>query len=86
MVPVDFVGPVSAVKTWCEGDFDGDWEIDLTDFSDHFLLKFYCDKWGTYDPGKSILEPGTVVLLGLGSVLLAYVTATPAPPEHSRVT
>ena len=80
------VGFTGLTSDWTTGDFNLDNVVDITDFSINFLPSFTATGGGTYGPSQFIPEPTTVVLLGLGGVLLAYVAATPAPPEHSRVT
>ena len=58
--------------TWGCGNFNGDSKVDITDFSNHFLPNFSATGGGSYGPGQSVPEPSTVLLLGLGGVLLAY--------------
>ena len=65
----DFTG--SCVNWEC-GNFNGDNVVDITDFSNHFLPSFSATDGGTYGLEQSVPEPGTVVLLGLGGVLLTY--------------
>ena len=65
-------GFTGADLTWEAGNFNGDDVVDITDFSNHFLPSFAATSGGTYGPGQSIPEPGTVLLLGIGGVLLGY--------------
>ena len=66
-------GFTSSCATWECGNFNGDNVVDITDFSNHFLPNFAATGGGTYGPGQSIPEPSTLLLLGLGAALLAYV-------------
>ena len=67
------VGFTGAGTSWELGNFDGNSEVDITDFSLHFLPNFSATGGGTYGPGQAIPEPSTVLLLGLGGVWLAYL-------------
>ena len=61
----------SCVDWWC-GNYDGDNDVDITDFS-LFLPNFVVTGGGTYGAGQSVPESSTVLLLGLGGLLLCYV-------------
>ena len=67
------IGFTGAGVTWDVGNFDGDNDVDITDFSLHFLSGFVATSGGTYGPGQAVPEPSTVLLLGFGSVLLGYL-------------
>ena len=66
-------GFTGSCVNWECGNFDGDNDVDITDFSNHFLPSFVATGGGTYGPGQSVPEPSAVLLLGLGSVSLVYV-------------
>ena len=66
-------GFTGAGSTWEVGNFNGDTVVDITDFSNHFLPSFVATAGGSYGPGQSIPEPSTVLLLGLGGMLLVYL-------------
>ena len=66
-------GFTGAGSTWEVGNFNGDDVVDITDFSNHFLPNFSATGGGTYGAGQSIPEPSTVLLLGLGGLLLCYL-------------
>ena len=70
---IGFTG--SAVR-WEVGNFDGDNDVDITDFATHFGPNFMATSGGSYGPGQAIPEPRTVLLLGLGVVLLGYVCSS----------
>ena len=55
--------------TWDVGNFNGDNDVDITDFSIHFLPNFFTTGGGTYGPGQAIPEPSTLLLLGLGGLV-----------------
>ena len=65
-------GFTGAGSTWLVGNFDGNGVVDITDFSNHFLPSFAATGGGTYGPSQAIPEPSTVLLLGLGVLLLAW--------------
>ena len=67
------VGFTGAGVTWEVGNFNGDSDVDITDFSFHFLSNFVQTVGSPYAPSQSIPEPSTVLLLGLGVALLACV-------------
>ena len=56
---------------WEIGNFDGDNDVDITDFG-LFLPNFISTGGGTYG-AASVPEPSTMLLLGFGVVLVAYV-------------
>ena len=56
------------------GNFDGDNDVDITDFSNYFLPGFQTS--ATYGPGQASPEPSSVLLLGLGVVLLWALRST----------
>ena len=60
-------------STWEVGNFNGDNVVDITDFSNHFLAGFAAASGGSYGAGQSVPEPNTVLLLGLGGLLLGYL-------------
>jgi len=62
------VGFTGTAVTWEVGNFDGDNDVDITDFSKHFLPSFQATSGGTYGPSQSTPEPSTVLLLGLGGL------------------
>ena len=66
-------GFTGAGVTWEVGNFDGDNDVDITDFTIHFLPSFLATSGGTYGPGQSIPEPSTLFLVGLGGVVMAYL-------------
>ena len=66
-------GFTAAGSTWDVGNFNGDSVVDITDFSNHFLPNFAATGGGTYGAGQSVPEPSTVLLLGLGGLLLCYL-------------
>ena len=66
-------GFTGAGSTWDVGNFNGDSVVDITDFSNHFLPNFSATGGGTYGAGQSVPEPSTVLLFGLGSLLLVYL-------------
>ena len=57
---------------WEVGNFKGDNEVDITDFSTHFLASFSLTGGGTFGPAHSMPEPSPVVLMGLGGMLLSF--------------
>ena len=67
------IGFTGAGSQWEVGNFDGNGVVDITDFSNHFLVGFAAASGGTYGPGSAIPEPSTVLLLGLGGLLLCYL-------------
>ena len=68
------VGFTGAGSTWEVGNFNGDAAVDITDFSNHFLPNFITTGGGSYGPGQSsIPEPSSLLLLGLGGLLLGYL-------------
>ena len=69
-------GFTGSCVNWECGNFNGDNVVDITDFSIHFLPNFSATGGGTYGPGQSIPEPSTMVLLGIGGVLLGYISNT----------
>ena len=66
-------GFTSDGSIWEVGNFDGDNDVDITDFATKFLPSFITTGGGTYGPGQSIPEPSAVLLLATGGVLLAYI-------------
>ena len=68
------VGFTGSCVNWECGNFNGDNVVDVTDFSNHFLPSFSATGGGTYGPAQSIPVPSTLLLLGLGDVLLAYAS------------
>ena len=68
------VGFTGDGSTWEVGNFNGDGVVDITDFSNHFLLNFAATGGGAYGPGQAVPEPSTMVLLGIGGVLLGYIS------------
>jgi len=72
-------GFTGAGSTWDVGNFNGDSVVDITDFSNYFLPNFVITGAGTYGPSQSIPEPSTVVLFGLGGLLLAYLCCRRSP-------
>ena len=70
------IGFTGAGSTWEVGNFNGDALVDITDFSNQFLPSFAATIGGIYGPGQSIPEPSTLLLLGLGGVLLSYISNT----------
>ena len=67
-------GFTGSCANWECGNFNGDNVVDITDFSNHFLPSFSATGGGTYGPAQSIPVPSTLLLLGLGDVLLAYAS------------
>ena len=59
--------------TWDVGNFNGDSNVDITDFSTIFLRSFKATGGRTYGPSQSIPEPSTVLLLGVGGLMLGYL-------------
>ena len=57
---------------WECGNFNGDDVVDITDFSINFLPSFAATGGGTYD--ESVPEPNAVLLLGMGSLMLSYLS------------
>ena len=70
------IGFTGATADWTTGDFNLDNVVDITDFSNDFLPNFAVTGGGTYGPGQSIPEPSALLLLGLGGVLLGYISHT----------
>ena len=66
-------GFTGSCLNWRCGNFNGDNDVDITDFSNHFLPNFIMTGGGTYGPNQSIPEPSTLLLLGMGGLLLAYL-------------
>ena len=66
-------GFTGAGSTWEVGNFNGDNKVDITDFTNHFLPNFAATGGGTYGPGQAIPEPSTVLLIGLGGLLLSFL-------------
>ena len=67
------IGFTGSCATWECGNFDGDNDVDITDFYSHFLPNFTSTVGGAYSSTPPIPEPNAVLLLGFGSVLLAYM-------------
>ena len=67
------IGFTGAGSTWETGNFDGDSDVDITDFSNHFLPNFVITGGGTYGVGPAIPEPQTVILLGFGELLFLFL-------------
>ena len=67
------LGFTGAGATWEVGNFDGDSDVDITDFSIHFLPSFIATEGGSFGPGQAVPEPSAVLMIGLGSLLLAHV-------------
>ena len=65
------VGFTGGGSTWEVGNFNGDGVVDITDFSNFFVPNFLTAGGGSYGAGQSIPEPSAILLLGLGSALLA---------------
>ena len=65
------IGFTGVGVTWEVGNFDGDNDVGITDFSTHFLPNFLATGGGTYGPNQSTPEPSAMVLWGVGGVLLA---------------
>ena len=64
-----FTGTGSA---WEVGNFNGDGDVDLTDFAKHFLANFAQPYGGDYGTNQAVPEPSTLLLLGLGCLSIAY--------------
>ena len=64
------IGYTGVGFTWEVGNFDGDGDVDMTDFAVHFLPNFQAAGGGSYGPGQSVPEPSAMLLLGLGGMLL----------------
>ena len=58
---------------WRCGNFNGDNNVDITDFSNHFLPNFMATAGGTYGAAQAIPEPSTLLLLGFGGPCLAFI-------------
>lgn len=67
------VGFTGIGSTWEVGNFNGDGGVDITDFSNHFLLNFVATSGGTYGPNQSVPEPDTILLLGLGGAFGVFL-------------
>ena len=52
---------------------DGDSDVDITDFSIHFLPRFVATSGEFFGPGQGIPEPSAILLLGIGVLLLGYL-------------
>ena len=52
---------------------------DITDFSNNFLPSFVATGGGTYGAGQSVPEPSTILLFGLGGLVLAYLFCRRTP-------
>ena len=69
-------GFTGAGSTWAVGNFDGDSDVDLTDFADYLIPNFVAVGGGTYGPAQNIPEPttnalATLALVGLGMMILS---------------
>jgi len=68
-----FNGFTDSCANWECGNFNGGNVVDITDFSINFLPSVSATGGDIYGPGRSIPEPSTVLLLGLGVALLAHI-------------
>ena len=65
------MGFTGSCVSWECGNFNGDNNVDITDFSNHFVPNFKFTGGGTYNPSQSIPEPCASVLFGVSGVLVA---------------
>ena len=67
----DGSGVNSATNNWTTADFDADGDIDITDFN--FLASNFADSGYGGAEGSQVPEPGSLLLLVLGGVLMGWV-------------
>lgn len=68
------IGFTGSCATWECGNFNGDNDVDTTDFSNHFLPSFIAAGGSTYGPGQAIPEPTTFTLASLSLLGLLSFT------------
>ena len=66
----DGSGVNSATNNWTTADFDADGDIDITDFN--FLASNFADSGYGGAEGSQVPEPGSLLLLVLGGVLMGW--------------
>ena len=70
----DDTGANSATNDWTTADFDADGDVDITDFN--FLAANFADTGYGGTISGQVPEPTSVVLLGLGGLLLSWLFAS----------